>query len=115
MVQTLAINANGDIFLDTSGNVSLVSGLEAIQNACLTATRAQLGEMVLQTTTGMPTFQSIFNGTPNPAVYENALRNTLNSIDGVVNVVSLSSGILKGVYSYIAEIETIYGNFYLNG
>ena len=77
MAQCLAINSNNDIYRGSNGNIVLLSGQSAVQTACATATKAQLGEMVYATTTGMPTFQAVWIGTPNINIYLNYLRQTI--------------------------------------
>jgi len=47
MVKMIGINSDNDIFLDTSGNLTMRSDLAAVVDACQTAAQSQLGEMVL--------------------------------------------------------------------
>lgn len=115
MTQSFGLNANNDIYLNSSGNIQIDSGVQAVEDACKNVSLAQLGEEVLTTTQGMPTFQTIWNGTPNVAIYESYLRAALEGVEGVVSVTALTYTVKDNVFSYQATIETIYGTLYLAG
>lgn len=115
MTQTFATNSNNDIYINSSGLLQIDTGINAVEDACATATKMQLGEAVLQTTLGIPNFQNVWNGVPNLAIWENYLRSTIASVNGVNNIVSLSIKKQQNTLSYVATIETIYGTAYLNG
>lgn len=109
MTLALALNANRDLYVTANGTLAIVTGVDAVAQTCLTATRAQLGEMVLNTTSGIPNFQDVWDGVPNIAQWQAALQNTLQNVPGVVKVISVTIGASDGVLSYTAVIETIYG------
>lgn len=115
MTTTFATDANNDLFLGVSGNIVVVSGLLAVEDACATATKAQLGEMVLSTELGMPNFQLIWVGTPNVALYETFLRNILEGIPGVMQVTGLTTIVQDNTLSYVANITTQFGETTING
>lgn len=115
MVQTLGTDANNDLYLGPTGNLVMLSGIEAVAAACATATKAQLGEMVLATNAGIPNFQAIWVGVPNYALWKQYLIDTLKNVEGVVQVSSLTMASSGGVLSYTATIQTIYGETQLNG
>lgn len=116
MTQTFGSNPVNDIYIGAGGNLVIDRGQKAVEDACATASKTRLGECILQTGVGLPMFQAIFNGVPLPAVYENALRNTLAAVDGVSKVTVLDLVAAKNTFSYIATIETIYGQtFNMNG
>lgn len=115
MTTVIAINGVNDMFKDEQNNIALATGQEAVIQAAQTASLAQLGEMVLFTTQGMPSFQEIWVGTPNYAVYRAALISAIQAINGVVAVTSLVISKNGEVMNYVAEIETIYGNTVING
>lgn len=115
MVQTLGTNTSNDIYLDSTGNLALLSGQSAVSNVAQNASLMQLGEAIYQTNLGLPTFETVFNGVPNLAIYEAYLRATLTAVPGVVQVTSITSKVANNTFSYTATIETIYGTTYLNG
>ena len=115
MTQTFSTNADNDIFLSADGNLSISTGITAVEQACATASKAQLGEMVLQTNKGIPNFQTVWIGNPNIAQFESALITTLLSVDGVNQVQALSTNATSGKLSYNATIKTQYGLGAVNG
>lgn len=108
MVQSVAINANGDLFLDGNGNVAMVSGIDAVAQNCLTAMRAQQGEMQYDLTSGMPMAATAFN-TLNPVAFAAAGRKVLAGVDGVTQVTSFVVTQNGTALDYTATIQTIYG------
>ena len=64
MVQTLALSPfpAHDLVLNASGSLTMLTGIEAIAAACVTACLTQLGECVLQTGLGLPNFGLIWVG-----------------------------------------------------
>jgi len=116
MVQTLGTTADtNDIYLGTDGNLAVLSGLPAVEAACATATKAQLGEMIYATTQGIPNFQAIWVGVPNYQIWESYLRNTITSVPGVTNIAAFSYKAQNNILSYTATISTQYGTGNING
>lgn len=115
MTTTFATDENNDLFLDNSKNITVLTGLPAIIAACETATKAQLGEMVLATKSGIPNFQTIWIGSPNYSLYVDYLRNTLAGVPGVLQVSSLDVSVSQNVLSYTAMIHTVFGTGEING
>ncbi len=107
MVQTFATSSpNNDLFIGADGNLAILSGLAAIEAACATATRAQLGEMVFATDTGIPNFQALWIGTPEYNLWKSAILSTLQGVAGVTTVTSLNLSVSGSTVSYTARITT---------
>jgi len=111
-----------DIYLDTTENIAIAGTtpnnndqLQAVMFACNTASKAELGEMVLQTNLGIPNFQLIWVGVPNIPQWRAALIATFKRIPGVVDVLTLNTSYTKNILSYTAVILTSYGQGTLNG
>jgi hypothetical protein len=115
MTKTFATNANNDLYIGSDGNLVVLTGLQAVRDACSTAAKAQLGEMVLDINRGIPNFQTVWVGAPNIPQFETALRNTLQAVADVVEVVSLTTSITKGTLNYTAVILTTYGQTFISG
>jgi hypothetical protein len=115
MTLMFAVDKNNDLYLDDKGNIALVTGLEAVKQACEHAVKAQLGEMVLQVDQGMPNFQVVWNGAPNIAQFEAALYTRLMGVSGVTNVKNLTTTVAQNALSYTVTIVTIYGEAAING
>jgi len=109
MTQTLGINDDNDIYVGSDGNVVMLSGQPAVADACQTASQAQLGEMIYAATSGIPNFQSVWVGVPNPAIFESYLRKTLAGVPGVLQVKSIAVTTNDNKLSYAAVIETEFG------
>lgn len=115
MTQTFAVNDNNDIFINNTGNLSIVFGLTAVLQVCEQYAKALLGEMVLNTNLGIPYFQTVFNGVPNLQQYTAALRLAFLTVPDVLEVVSLITGQTGSTLSYTAIIRTIYGSGGISG
>lgn len=117
MVKTFATSATkNDLYLDGAGNIAIVTGIEAVLQACQTAAKSQRGEMIYFTNLGVPNFETIWaGGVPNLARFEAALRQTLLSVEGVVSVPVLLVTILENLVSYEATIITDQGTGAING
>lgn len=109
MTKTFNTNNNNDIFIGSDGNLSIVTGLQAVLKGCESTSYAQLGEMVLAKNLGIPNFQAIWIGVPNYPIFELYLRNALLAVDGVSSVKSITISIKNNTLSYTATIVTIYG------
>lgn len=115
MVRTLATNDSNDIFIGPGGNLVMLSGIEAVEAACATATKAQLREMVLATTSGIPNFQALWTGTPEYSLWRSYVLRTLQNVPGVEQVTSLTLSVQGNTVSYTADITTQFGQGTVNG
>jgi hypothetical protein len=104
---TILVDENNDIYVDSSGNLAVGSGLTALIQICQAYLEAQLREMVYQYNQGMPTMDDVFQGN-NIKGYIAAGRQRLMSITGVVNVASFTAQRVNNQLQYTAEILTIY-------
>lgn len=105
---TFGTNEFRDIYLGADGNLVILTGYDALAQDCVSALSAQLGEMVLQPTAGMPTLDTVWQYRNFPA-FEAAARKILTSISGVVRVVSFNFQQQGQNFFYVAVIKTIYG------
>lgn len=108
-ITTLGLNESNDIYLNASGNLQLDQNIAALQDICVNVSRALLGEEVLTTGNGIPYFQSVFNGTPNIANFQNYLTTQLNGISGVNAVTNIAISVANNTLTFTATIDTIYG------
>lgn len=115
MTTTLGTDANNDLYIAKDGRLAVLTGVDAVQQACEQAVKAILGEMVFSADTGMPDFQLIWDGNPNIGQYEAYLRQTILSVDGVEAITTLQISVQGDILMYTATIQTIYGGATLNG
>lgn len=104
-----------DMYLDDSGNIAMVSDVEAVLQTCAHVAKTILGEMVLQSNLGIPNFETVWQGVPNIFQYEVAVRSAILSVPGVVEVVSFNSVLVGNTLQYTAVIRTIYGEGEISG
>lgn len=109
MVQSIAIDDNGDMFLDGNSNLGMVSGADAVGQNCVTAMRAQKGEMQYALQSGMPTMATAFDRY-DPIAFEAAARKVIRAVVGVVSVTAFSVVQVGNELQYAATIQTIYGS-----
>ena len=112
---TFGLNSSNDIYLGTNGNLTVLTGLNAVISACETISRTQLGEMVLSTKKGIPNFQALWVGVPNYPIWKTSLRKALESVANVIEVATLELSLKNNILSYTATIRTIYGNSQITG
>lgn len=121
---SLSANVNGtipdvaynDIYLTPDGNISLSYNVEAVLQECSQAAKILLGELIFNTTVGIPYQQAVWIGVPNIQQFIAVLRQTLLSIPEVNEVISIVTGSSQtGTLTYSAIISTIYGNGAING
>ena len=117
MTQTIGTTdqPDNDLYLNSTGIIAILQGIDAVVSACQTAARLALGEAVLATTTGIPYFQAVFNGSPNQSVFESYLRTAWQNVNGVNGVQSLTISIAQATLSYTATIQSIYGPAEISG
>lgn len=115
MTRSLAIDENNDLFLDASDGLAVVTGLAAVLQNCETAARTLLNEMVLAFDQGIPYFQSVWVGVPDPAVFEASMRRRLSAVQDVNGVTDLTTAQVGNRLTYEATISTIYGEGVISG
>lgn len=114
MTRSLAMDANNDLVLGPDGNLAFVADLAAVLQNCKSAMQTQLGEVALDTTRGIPTFDTVFTAW-NPDQFEVAARAMLLSVSGVVAVTAFSAARANNIMSYTATIQTTFGTGDING
>jgi hypothetical protein len=108
MTQSLNLNGNSDVFIDSTGNLSVISGIAAVQQNCETAMKAIQGEMIYALKSGMPYPTVVWNNY-NKQLFRSAAIITLSNVQDVVSVTSFTSALNENVLEYTATIKTIYG------
>lgn len=115
MTRTFAGTRNYDFELDDTGDLKMLTGLDAVIEDARNALSVRLGECVLAQTRGMPFFEAAFNSF-NPAQYEAAGRALLLSLTPDILAVKAFTVSRRGaVFTYNAQISTIYGDGEING
>lgn len=105
----IAVNENRDIFVDGKGNIALVRNVLAVKESAQEAAQSQLGEMIYAVDRGIPNFKVVWNGAPNVAQFEAALRRELLRVTDVIGVPIISAKLVGDALVYTATIQTSYG------
>lgn len=110
MTSTFLGDKNNDLYIGRDGNLAFGTDLDAVLDAAQTAAQAQLGEMILALTDGVPNFQTIWESATNIAQFEAYLRRVILAVDGVQEIQSLDINVRDNKLSYVANIVSIYGS-----
>jgi hypothetical protein len=122
MPLTLSCNVNNnlpgvmdnDIYLNSIGNISLSTSIQAILENCAQAAKTRLGEEVLHIDQGIPYFTTIFVGVPSLEQAQAAFRAAWLAVAGVIEVLSLEFTQQDNILFYAAIIRTTEGIGELN-
>ncbi len=107
MTQSIALK-NGDIYLDSSGNLAFVTGLQACEQNCQTAMLALQGEMMYAADAGLP-YAAVAWENYRPQLFQPAARSVIMQVQDVLGVISFTQELNGNTLSYTATISTIYG------
>jgi hypothetical protein len=114
-MKVLSTNNNNDLYLNSSGNISVSDDLQAVIQACESAVKTQRGEAIFQVDFGIPNFSVIWNGNPNLIQAEAAIRATLLNVDNVLEISEFDIIVKDNIFSYNATIKTTFGEGTING
>lgn len=112
---TIARDANCDLFLDSDGNIALVSGKNAYAQIVNAKMRTTIGEMMLNTSGGLPYFQTVFADSDLIPIWQAEVTDMIKSLPFVKSIVSFNCGVEGNVLKYELKIETDEGNIEING
>lgn len=96
----------GDLQL-TDGQLTLVTGDDAIDQHLRNRLRFFLGEWFLDTRQGLPYFQSVFVKNPNRPAVRSAFRRTIRETPGIVAVTKLQINIAADRSASIDFVATL--------
>jgi len=107
-MRTIAVDVNNDLEV-TTNNLSLKSGIFEIMQSCEQAVKTQLGEVIYNTKTGVPNFQTIWQSGANIAQFESHVKQMILGVEGVTSISKFNASIRNNLVVYSATIKTIYG------
>jgi len=110
----LATNLKNDIYTLPDGSLAVVRDLADTTQACEHAMKAQLGEIVLNLSRGVPTEATIW-AKWKPLQFEAAARALLLTVPNVTAVKSFNITRQAGVATYVVVIQTAFGNAMVTG
>jgi len=99
-----------DLYLDGTHSIATRSDIDAVLNVVENSLRTLMGEIQLNTTLGVPYFETILQiQSPDVAVWEGYMIQEAEKVDGVIRVNSMRSKIENNILTYEMEILTKYG------
>lgn len=115
MTQSFSTNSANDIFLGPDGNISISTGIFAVEFACKSAAQAQLQEMIFAYNQGVAYFPTIWTNEANVAQFEASIRMAIASAPGVTSIQDFEISIEDNIASYSATILTQFGQGAISG
>lgn len=114
-MQTISINQDNDIYLDTSGNLAITLDINALADISKNKVLTNLGEPEYNVLNGIPYFDTIFTDTPKIDLFQAAIIETLEKTDEIERISNFDYKQDDGVFSYSLIEHTTYGEINLNG
>ncbi len=115
MISMLTDN-NNDLYLDGKRNLAFGSDIKAVVQVVQNELNTLLGEIQMDTTLGIPYFETIFNkSSPDISAWEGYMIETAEKVNGVIRVDEMQSSIKDNTLTYTMTIITQYGSAVITG
>lgn len=114
-MQVLATGENNDLVLDDNNRLEMLTGEAAVGAAAKHAVSTLLGEMIYQSTDGVPYLNVVFSGVPDIPQTQFYIVREIQRVTDVVRASDFTINFVDNILSYDAKIETIYGDTFING
>lgn len=114
-MRTIATDENNDWFLDSQGNLSFVTGIQAVSQSSKNYGSTKRGEMIHSIEHGVAFFDTAFDHAPSLSQFEASVRRRLSELPDLVSILNLSVNQNGEELSYTATLETVYGTVNVNG
>lgn len=112
---TIATNSDNDIYTDSSGNLAMLTDINALANVSKNVVLTALGEPEYNITDGIPYFETIFTDTPKIDLLQAAQVAALENLEDVNRVSNYEYEQTDGIYSYSLIEHTTFGDIKING
>lgn len=114
-MKTIGTNQNNDIYIDSSGNLAILTDINALANISKNAILTTQGEPQYNQENGIPYFETIFTDTPSIDLFQAAQIATLENLENVNRVEEYNYSQANNIFSYSVKIDTTYGEIIING
>ena len=114
-MKTIGTNQNNDIYIDTSGNLAILTDINALANVSKNAILTTQGEPQYNQESGIPYFETIFCDTPKIDLFQAAQIATLENLENVNRVEEYKYSQANNIFSYSVKIDTTFGEIEING
>ena len=111
----IALDNSNDIFIDKEGKLALCKDIEAVTTSVNCAMRTNYGEIVLDTTFGVPYFETIFTAHPDIDLWTSFVKKCIMQVPKVLDIPIFKTYIEKKLLKYTIVINTEYGQEAING
>ncbi len=109
-ITTLQVDENNDLFLVDGRHFGILTGVEALTQDVKLAGLMRTGEDIYDTTNGVDYFGTVFTPQINYDLARASISNAILKKPDVLSIKSLVISINENVFSYTAQISSIYGN-----
>lgn len=109
MPLTFETDNNNDLTLGSDGNLSMISGLDAVIQQCEEAMETLLGELIYDKTKGIDYGNTVFSGSPDFVKFERQASAQLLAVDTIQNVTDFTLEIVGDTLRYTAIIDSTLG------
>jgi hypothetical protein len=109
-ITTLQVDENNDLFLPDGRNLGVLTGVDALAQDLKLAGLMRTGEDIYDTTNGVDYLGTIFTPQVNYDLARASISNAILKKPDVLSIKSLVLTIGDNVFSYTADVSTIYGN-----
>lgn len=106
---TFESDFNNDFVIADNGNLSMISGINAVSQTAEHYAYTLRGEMMFAADLGVPFFEVAFGASPNIAQFESFMRLRIMEVPEVLRINSFEARQVDDRLLYNAEIVTIYG------
>lgn len=114
-MRTFEVDENNNFVFGADGQIPLIGPLPAVIQTARQYAQAQRNEMVFKQDEGVPTAVTLWEGNPNEAAFEVAMRARLLQVDEVVAVSSFEINRVGDILKYTATLVTTEGQVIVNG
>lgn len=115
-MKSFITDENNNFKIDSFGNLAIGEDIQTVVQLVQNAINTLKGEIQLNTTLGVPYFETVFNQqSPNISVWESYMIEEAEKVNGVVRVNSIQTKVKDNVLTYEMEVLTDYGETVIEG
>ena len=108
-MKVFAENSKRDIYANSRNQIAFLTESEAVAQLVKSSIELQAGELIYNTSKGMPTDATVWSGTPNLLQFDFFAKKQIRSVNGVESIISFKSEIVGDKVRYETTVKTIYG------
>ncbi len=114
-MKTIAINENNDIYLDSSGNLAIKTDQAAMGDILVNKAQTNLGELLYNNEKGIDFFNTVFSSPAYTDLFQYQLLKQFEETASVERIANYQAVQKNNIYSYVANIQTEFGEVNING